>query len=232
MIELEDSSAHTKVPSPVASIPLKSLQKEKYFGEKIGLYFAWLGLYTSFLIPSSVIGVVVFLYGCATIEEDIPSKEMCDHQNAFTMCPLCDKSCDYWNLSSACGTARASHLFDNPATVFFSIFMALWATMFLENWKRLQMRLGYFWDLTGIEEEEEHSRPEYETKVREKLLKESGKSEVQKLDGNSPEDDEVRDCAQSSFWSLLMPVVVTFGDLSAGTLAVKRGDCGQDGVGA
>lgn len=26
--------------------------------------------------------------------------------------------------------------------------------MFLENWKRLQMRLGYFWDLTGIEEEE------------------------------------------------------------------------------
>lgn len=44
----------------------------KYFGEKIGLYFAWLGLYTSFLIPSSVIGVIVFLYGCATIEEDIP----------------------------------------------------------------------------------------------------------------------------------------------------------------
>uniref|UniRef100_A0A8C6I3S4 Anoctamin n=1 Tax=Mus spicilegus TaxID=10103 RepID=A0A8C6I3S4_MUSSI len=125
---------------------------------------------------------------------DLISKEMCDHQNAFTMCPLCDKSCDYWNLSSACGTARASHLFDNPATVFFSIFMALWATMFLENWKRLQMRLGYFWDLTGIEEEEErsqeHSRPEYETKVREKLLKESGKSAVQKLEANSPEDDE------------------------------------------
>ena len=34
--------------------------------------FAWLGLYTSFLIPSSVIGIIVFLYGCATIEEDIP----------------------------------------------------------------------------------------------------------------------------------------------------------------
>lgn len=51
---------------------------------------------------------------------------MCDRQNAFTMCPLCDTSCDYWNLSSACGTARASHLFDNPATVVFSIFMALW----------------------------------------------------------------------------------------------------------
>ncbi|XP_039236106.1 anoctamin-2 [Pipra filicauda] len=143
----------------------------KYFGEKIGLYFAWLGLYTEFLIPSSVVGIIVFLYGCITIESDIPSKEMCDQRNAFTMCPLCDNFCDYWNLSSACATARASHLFDNPATVFFSIFMALWATMFLEQWKRLQMRLSYFWDLTGLEEEEEHPRPEYETKLLQKKLK-------------------------------------------------------------
>ncbi|XP_030917665.1 anoctamin-2 [Geospiza fortis] len=147
----------------------------KYFGEKIGLYFAWLGLYTEFLIPSSVVGTIVFLYGCITMESDIPSKEMCDQRNAFTMCPLCDKFCDYWNLSSACATARASHLFDNPATVFFSIFMALWATMFLEQWKRLQMRLSYFWDLTGLEEEEklvkEHPRPEYETKLLQKKLK-------------------------------------------------------------
>lgn len=44
----------------------------KYFGEKIGLYFAWLGLYTEFLIPSSVVGIFVFLYGCITIESDIP----------------------------------------------------------------------------------------------------------------------------------------------------------------
>ncbi|XP_060046212.1 anoctamin-2 [Erinaceus europaeus] len=191
----------------------------KYFGEKIGLYFAWLGLYTYFLIPASVIGVIVFLYGCATIEEDIPSKEMCDQQNAFTMCPLCDKSCDYWNLSSACGTARASHLFDNPATVFFSIFMALWATMFLENWKRLQMRLGYFWDLTGIEEEEEHSRPEYETRVREKLLKESDKSVVQKLGANEVEEDDDEDKLTwkdrfpgylMNFASILFMIALTF----------------------
>uniref|UniRef100_A0A8C3PPF2 Anoctamin n=1 Tax=Calidris pygmaea TaxID=425635 RepID=A0A8C3PPF2_9CHAR len=157
----------------------------KYFGEKIGLYFAWLGLYTEFLIPSSVVGIIVFLYGCITIESDIPSKEMCDQRNAFTMCPLCDKFCDYWNLSSACATARASHLFDNPATVFFSIFMALWATMFLEQWKRLQMRLNYFWDLTGLEEEEEHPRPEYETKLLQKKLKNksiaTGNDEKEKL---------------------------------------------------
>ncbi|XP_078530113.1 anoctamin-2 [Lissotriton helveticus] len=153
----------------------------KYFGEKIGLYFAWLGLYTGLLIPASVVGVIVFLYGCITVEEDIPSKEMCDQQNTYTMCPLCDTSCDYWNLSSACGMARASHLFDNPATVFFAVFMALWATLFLEHWKRLQMRLSYYWDLTGLEEEEEHPRPEYETKLLQKKRMKANDSESSKV---------------------------------------------------
>uniref|UniRef100_A0A670YEE3 Anoctamin n=1 Tax=Pseudonaja textilis TaxID=8673 RepID=A0A670YEE3_PSETE len=126
----------------------------KYFGEKIGLYFAWLGVYTQMLIPASIVGIIVFLYGCATVDENIPSMEMCDERNNITMCPLCDRTCSYWKLSSACATARASHLFDNPATVFFSVFMALWAATFMEHWKRKQMRLNYRWDLTGFEEEE------------------------------------------------------------------------------
>uniref|UniRef100_A0A8B7U7E6 Anoctamin n=1 Tax=Castor canadensis TaxID=51338 RepID=A0A8B7U7E6_CASCN len=147
----------------------------KYFGEKIGLYFAWLGAYTQMLIPASIVGIIVFLYGCATVDQNIPSMEMCDQKNNITMCPLCDKTCSYWKLSSACATARASHLFDNPATVFFSIFMALWAATFMEHWKRKQMRLNYLWDLTGFEEEEEavkdHPRAEYEARVLEKSLR-------------------------------------------------------------
>ncbi|XP_034541039.1 anoctamin-1-like [Notolabrus celidotus] len=146
----------------------------KYFGEKIGLYFAWLGLYTQMLIPASLVGVIVFLYGCATVDDNIPSMEICHPRNNITMCPLCDRVCSYWKLSSACGTARASHLFDNPATVFFSIFMALWAAMFMEHWKRRQMRLNHEWDLTGFEEEEEalkdHPRAEYEFRVMQKSL--------------------------------------------------------------
>ncbi|XP_025890422.1 anoctamin-1 isoform X1 [Nothoprocta perdicaria] len=147
----------------------------KYFGEKIGLYFAWLGVYTQMLIPASIVGIIVFLYGCATVDENIPSMEMCDQRNNITMCPLCDRTCSYWKMSSACATARASHLFDNPATVFFSVFMALWAATFMEHWKRKQMRLNYRWDLTGFEEEEEavkdHPRAEYEAKVLEKSLR-------------------------------------------------------------
>uniref|UniRef100_A0A3Q3D896 Anoctamin n=1 Tax=Hippocampus comes TaxID=109280 RepID=A0A3Q3D896_HIPCM len=149
----------------------------KYFGEKIGLYFAWLGLYTQMLIPASLVGVIVFLYGCATVDDNIPSMEICHQKNNITMCPLCDKVCSYWKLSSACGTARASHLFDNPATVFFSIFMALWAAMFMEHWKRRQMRLNYEWDLTGFEDEEDHPRAEYEFQVMQKSLSRDHKTQ-------------------------------------------------------
>uniref|UniRef100_A0A672YDX1 Anoctamin n=1 Tax=Sphaeramia orbicularis TaxID=375764 RepID=A0A672YDX1_9TELE len=144
----------------------------KYFGEKVGLYFAWLGVYTQMLIPAAIVGVIVFLYGCATVDDNIPSMEICDARNNITMCPLCDRACSYWKLVTACGTARASHLFDNPATVFFSIFMALWAVLFMEHWKRRQMRLNYIWDLTGFgEEEEDHNRAEYEFRVMQKTLK-------------------------------------------------------------
>uniref|UniRef100_A0A7N4NI66 Anoctamin n=1 Tax=Sarcophilus harrisii TaxID=9305 RepID=A0A7N4NI66_SARHA len=154
--------------SPIVCFPL--LGSRKYFGEKVGLYFAWLGVYTEMLIPASIVGIIVFLYGCLTVDDNIPSMEMCDHRNNITMCPLCDRTCSYWKLSSACATARASHFFDNPATVFFSIFMALWAATFMEHWKRKQMRLNYIWDLTGFEEEEAHPRAEYEAKVFKKSL--------------------------------------------------------------
>ncbi|KAK2894489.1 hypothetical protein Q8A67_011718 [Cirrhinus molitorella] len=152
----------------------------KYFGEKIGLYFAWLGVYTQLLIPASALGVAVFLYGCLTVDTNVPSQEMCDEHLNFTMCPLCDRVCDYWQLSSICSTARASYLFDNHATVGFAIFMSLWAAVFLEHWKRRQQCLQHSWDLTGMEDDENELRPAYEDfllKKQEKKAKNKKKEE-------------------------------------------------------
>ena len=42
-----------------------------YFGEKIGLYFAWLGFYTWMLIPASAIGLAVFLYSLITLGDNV-----------------------------------------------------------------------------------------------------------------------------------------------------------------
>uniref|UniRef100_A0A672ZY09 Anoctamin n=1 Tax=Sphaeramia orbicularis TaxID=375764 RepID=A0A672ZY09_9TELE len=81
----------------------------EYFGEKIALYFAWLGFYTGWLLPASVVGTVVFLFGFWLMATDVPAKEVCDSGDNFIMCPRC-KSCSYWNYSSICCSSASSCL--------------------------------------------------------------------------------------------------------------------------
>ncbi|XP_017957771.1 anoctamin-4 [Drosophila navojoa] len=138
----------------------------KYFGDKIALYFSWLGFYTEMLVYPSVVGTLCFIYGLATLEseDNTPSKEICNESGTgnITLCPLCDKACSYQRLSESCLFSRLTYLFDNPSTVFFAIFMSFWATTFLELWKRKQSVLVWEWDLHNVEMDEEN-RPEFET---------------------------------------------------------------------
>ncbi|XP_044281493.1 anoctamin-5 isoform X2 [Varanus komodoensis] len=144
----------------------------KYYGERIGIYFAWLGFYTEMLFFAALIGLICFLYGAFTMNENMSSQEICDSDigGNIIMCPLCDRKCDYWRLNSTCESSQYSHLFDNVATLFFAIFMGIWVTLFLEFWKRRQARLEYEWDLVDFEEEQQQLqlRPEYEAKCTQK----------------------------------------------------------------
>ncbi|XP_063836611.1 anoctamin-4 [Ostrinia nubilalis] len=141
----------------------------RYFGDKIGLYFCWLGFYTKMLYAPAVVGTLCFLYGLASMDsnDNIPSKEICDSRGPgnTTLCPLCDKACQYQSLADSCLFAKLTYLFDNPATVFFAIFMSFWATTFLELWKRKQSVLRWEWDLGGVDQDED-PRPEFETSVK------------------------------------------------------------------
>ncbi|KAL3228037.1 hypothetical protein MRX96_003967 [Rhipicephalus microplus] len=123
----------------------------EYFGEKIGIYFAWLGFYTGWLLPAAAVGFLVFL------------NEVCSSDKKYRMCPRCDEKygCDYWYISDNCIFTKITYLFDHPGTVFYAIFVSFWAVTFLEYWKRKSASLAHHWDCMDFEEEEERPRPEF-----------------------------------------------------------------------
>ena len=51
-----------------------------YLGEKVAIYFAWLGFYTAWLLPASVVGLLVFMSGLSTIEQNSIAQEVCTTQ--------------------------------------------------------------------------------------------------------------------------------------------------------
>ena len=83
------------------------------------------------------------------------------------MCPLCDNNitCTNWRLVESCFYSKITYLVDNPLTVFFSVFMAVWTVLFVEFWKREQSKLQFEWDAIDFEKKSETIRPQFELKV-------------------------------------------------------------------
>ncbi len=77
----------------------------RYFGEKVAMYFGFLGSLALWLIVPSIFGTVVFI--------------------------------------------RSKYVSDNIGEVVFGLFMTLWATLFLENWKRQQATFAMKWGMEG-----------------------------------------------------------------------------------
>ncbi|XP_032912762.1 anoctamin-6 isoform X1 [Catharus ustulatus] len=146
----------------------------KYYGEKIGIYFAWLGFYTNMLTVAAVVGVGCFLYGCLTKDNCTWSQEVCDPNigGNIIMCPQCDKVCTYWNLTITCESSKKLCIFDSYGTLVFAVFMGIWVTFFLEFWKRRQAELEYEWDTVEYLEQEEQVRPEYEARCTHVVMNE------------------------------------------------------------
>lgn len=141
--------------------PLNAIKD--YFGVRVSMYFAWLGLYNYMLVAAAFVGLLCFFAGLASIDDFVPAQEICNKSNEklFYMCPLCDVDCSYWSLIVSCRYAKLTYLFDHEGTVFFAAFMALWAAVFLEFWKRKQISLAYDWDMMHFEEEFQPMRPSF-----------------------------------------------------------------------
>lgn len=93
------------------------------------------------LIPASIVGLLCIFYAWSTASEDTISHDICTLD--VIMCPRCDKYCDFWKLSDSCMFSKIAHYIDNPATIFFAVFMSFWATLYLELWKRYSAEIAH-----------------------------------------------------------------------------------------
>lgn len=164
--KVDDNSPRQKLLASWASMssvlkpqPLDDIRS--YFGVKVGLYFAWLGFYSYMLLFPAILGTATFIYGIITANKFEPNREVCNRFKDFVMCPTCDKGCEYWFLGESCTQAMLAYLFDNGATVCFTVFIACWSAAFLELWKRYSCRITYLWDLSGFDTLGEVTRPAY-----------------------------------------------------------------------
>lgn len=137
-------------------------QVVNYFGVKIGMYYAWTGFYTYMLLTASLLGVLTVLYGSVTIFTDATIKEQCNFTSVYPVCPACPINCNYTQVSDSCTTAKVMRVSRNTMTIVFAMCISLWASLFLELWKRYSATISYKWDLSDFNNTvDEYPRPEF-----------------------------------------------------------------------
>ena len=131
-----------------------------YYGEKIALYFGFLGFYTNSLIAFSFIGFIVMIYGLATFQSDTVVTETCNMTDVV-LCPKCF-DCTFDLASDMCQPLKITYIFDNVFTLGYAFIISIWAMTFLELWSRKNFFLEYEWDLTKIDKDMDPPRARYQ----------------------------------------------------------------------
>lgn len=220
--------------SPFSFYKLQPLDNiREYFGDQIAIYYAFLGLYTRWLLFAAIIGIIVFLYGLLTIFVPVLNPVKYDVCSAdpvnFYMCPLCQGKCDFWFLKNSCVASWFYRLFDNDATILYSIFISFWCILFIESWKRENANLQYEWDLCNFKDVEQHVRPEYEVRLKQRFKNSSFswyRNLIKKINPVTQEEEFNQPTGEyfvkiASSFSALLTIVVSVLGLVIGVIAYK-----------
>uniref|UniRef100_A0A8L8Q323 Anoctamin n=1 Tax=Heligmosomoides polygyrus TaxID=6339 RepID=A0A8L8Q323_HELPZ len=127
----------------------------RYFGTKVAFYFAWLGYYTRSLMLPAVMGLLTVLFGMLHMDKD-ETRSHGLRATALTAYDVTSFAARYVPLYS-----EVSYLFDNWVTVIFAALVCVWATIFLEGWKRYHAEIAWKWGLLDFVVEEDILRPEF-----------------------------------------------------------------------
>ncbi|OQR85391.1 anoctamin-like protein [Achlya hypogyna] len=137
----EDEIAHlaaTWIPRVAAPWKQPISEIRDYFGERIGFYFAYLGHYTTWLMYSSIVGFIVFALKMINDPKDV----------------------------MVVGSDNVTRKSEVPSVMtyaipIFAVFMCIWATLFMESWKREQNVLAMKWGMSELDDFDENPRPQF-----------------------------------------------------------------------
>lgn len=120
-----------------------------------------MGFYTFMLIPAALMGVISVLYGRLSMSSSELIQDVCKPAQDLLMCPTCAINCNYTRISESCPETKASYIFGNVTTILFAVFISVWATIYLEMWKRYSAQISHKWDLSDFTTVDEYPRPEF-----------------------------------------------------------------------
>lgn len=126
-----------------------------YFGVKIAMYFAWLGFYTTSMLYPAVIGFVLWML-TESDQVRIASFAL-NHLRIIRAEKSKTSAClFFFALVLSVQTSR------DICCVVFALFNVVWATLFLERWKRRGAELAYKWGTLDTPAESlEEPRPQF-----------------------------------------------------------------------
>ena len=115
-----------------------------YYGEKIAMYFAFLGHYTQWLFVAGIVGLAIFIHQLINIEQGTGSANFLAATQVV-------------NVS---GVPEVIVYTEVPEVSFYAIFVVLWGTFMLSFWKRSEARHALRWGTSNFERTEV-VRPEF-----------------------------------------------------------------------
>mmetsp|Transcript_17332 Transcript_17332/g.22103 ORF Transcript_17332/g.22103 Transcript_17332/m.22103 type:complete len:1054 (+) Transcript_17332:100-3261(+) len=139
-----------------------------YAGEKIAYYFAFLGFYSAWLVPASIVGFVFFAMQLSALNEVLGTYNFITGSAGvfeYNMSEFDDIVGDDKFKKFAVDVNGSSFLVGEspteiPALPYYALFISLWGTFLLEFWKRHQNRLALQWGVSDYKRTAQ-IRPEF-----------------------------------------------------------------------
>ena len=126
-----------------------------YFGDSVGLYFRWLGLYVSSLVTPAVAGLLVTLYNMTRRGDEV--EQLVEESGVVgeEILP------EYRSHGGA-----PNNLLSNA----YSLYFAFWTVQFLSKWERTENEYQFLWGSADTQLSSDLIRPSYQGIIRMNLV--------------------------------------------------------------